>query len=395
MSFLDQAINSYLTKVKQGQKTGKALDKIKKLLEQKIKSVFEGEKEIPVNFGGQTKYWFLLEYITHTDNLNSLPELVKFKDRTLGTAYVTKNFMPAIMYLSERYLDKIRKRDISTIKNLLKENASEVKSYIKQGMGYELINNTRLFKTEIQSVRAISDISPKFGENTDDINLLHSDEQIYQDRTMYERTSEFTLEDLIDLKAKFERQRLAFFWLPGESFNKKTISGEKSKIPMYIGFFYSFLRANSFATYTEIAKECGDASVTGPSRDWLPHHLLEEPFKIDLTDLMTPVYFSKWTRDFLGLFDRKIRCYRKSCQNNEYRLIKEKKQILWEIYQFLCNPDAVHDNVNLSRKNISSLVIANNCFRLELEIKSNIEIGIHTNKSLYHLILINSISPNL
>jgi len=107
---------------------------------------------------------------------------------------------------------------------------------------------------------------------------------------------------------------------------------------------------------------------------------------------MRPVFFSEGVRESLGLFDRKTRCYRKSCQSSQYVLIKEKKHILWGIYEFLCNPDAVHDSVNLSKQNDCSLFVVNNTFCLSLELKSNLAIGIHTKKNLYHLICINSIS---
>jgi len=218
MITLEQAIQSYFKKYKQGQETGNTLDVIKDSLERKIKNVFEGEKKIPVNFGGKTRYLFLLEYLANQDTESGLPELVKFRDKSLGSAFVTKEFQSAIVFLVKRYFIKIERFDISTIENLLNQNNSILKKYIKQGMGYELINNPLLFKKEIESIRA----DPDFIFNFENEKLsLKSDIQISQDSKMYERASEFTIDDLIDFKSKIERQKDSLFWIPGNLFNKK------------------------------------------------------------------------------------------------------------------------------------------------------------------------------
>ncbi len=51
----------------------------------------------------------------------------------------------------------------------------------------------------------------------------------------------------------FSWQKEAFFWRPGEYYQEKKLDANR---PVYIAFFYSWLRKCSSMTYGDIFKDC-------------------------------------------------------------------------------------------------------------------------------------------
>lgn len=376
---LKEYIEQYKTNLMYSKSTIEILAKIKNNLGEKIEDIFSGEKEVSGILQHKTKYRFRLEYFDNPEKQNLLPDLVSYE----GT---TKDFKPAIEILIDYYLNKIEQVDFQTI-NLFTNNDSEKrKNYIKKGMGLQLMNKDVLFKKEIQNIRTIQDKTL----NTESDEYLLSDIQRIQDSKEFE-INEYAIEDLIDFKNNFEDQNKAFFWIPGKSYKGKMLNGEKSGIAVYIAYFYSFLRKNSQATNTDIAREAGGVQVSGPSRDWMPNYELERPFLVSMENFMQPVFFSEESRKVVGLYDSPTRCYKGACNNVKYAKIKKIKKILWDIYELLCNPDYIHDHIKLAGNNILSDLSTDNNICLEVKLTTNKDIGLHLKKNFYILLYIESI----
>ena len=304
-----------------------------------------------------------------------LPDSVSYKGSTKG-------FSLAIEILIDYYFNKIEQFDSQTINIFTNNDSEKRRNYIKKGMGFQLMNKDILFKREIENIRAIQDKTL----NTENDEYTSSDTQRAQDYRLFEIT-EYAIEDLIDFKNNIEDQNKAFFWIPGELYKGKMLNGEKSSIAVYIAYFYSFLRKNSYATNTDIAREASGAQVSGPSRDWIPNYELERPFLVSMENFMQPVFFSEDSRKVVGLYDRKTRCYQGTYNNDKYTKIKKKKRVLWDIYELLCNPDYIHDHIKLAGENIISDLSTDNNICLELELTMNEDIGLPCFQKVPYVIL--------
>ena len=82
-----------------------------------------------------------------------MPELIKFKDYTLGQDLITKEFAPAICLLADKYLKKIENFDLATIKAFQENNTLKLKSYIILGMGYEINSEKSPFQKRLSAGR--------------------------------------------------------------------------------------------------------------------------------------------------------------------------------------------------------------------------------------------------
>lgn len=380
---LKEYIEQYKTNLMYSKSTIEILAKIKNSLRKKIEDIFSGEKEVSGILEHKTKYRFRLEYFYNSKKQNLLPDIVSYE----GTS---KDFKLAIEILLNYYFNKIEQVDSQTINLFTNNDSKKRKNYIKKGMGLQLMNKDVLFKKEIQNIRTIQDETL----NIEGDEYTLSDKQRGQDSKEFE-INEYVMEDLIDFKNNIEdqikNQNKAFFWIPGKLYKGKILNGEKSDKAVYIAYFYSFLRKNSYATYTDIAREAGGAQVSGPSRDWVPNYELERPFLVSMANFMQPVFFSEESRNIVGLSDRSIRCYQGTYNNDKYTKIKKKKKILWDIYELLCNPDYIHDHIKLAGKNIISDLSTDNNICLELELTTNKDIGLHLKKNCYILLHIKSI----
>ena len=376
---LKEYIEQYKTNLMYSKSTIEILAKIRNNLRKKIEYVFMGEKKVSGILQHKTKYRFRFEYFYNSKKQNLLPDIVSYE----GTS---KDFKLAIEILLNYYFNKIEEVDSQTI-NLFTNNDSEKrKNYIKKGMGLQLMNKDVLFKKEIQNIRTIQDeiLNIEGGEYS------LSDIQRIQDSKEFE-INEYAIEDLIDFRNNIEDQNKAFFWMPGELYKGKMLNGVKSDKAVYIAYFYSFLRKNSFATNTDIAREAGGVQVSGPSRDWIPNYKLERPFLVSMENFIQPVFFSEESRKVVGLYDRKARCCQGPYNNDKYTKITKKKKILWDIYELLCNPDYIHDHIKLAGKNMISDLSTDNNICLELELTTNKDIGLHLKKNFYILLYIKSI----
>ncbi len=143
----------------------------------------------------------------------------------------------------------------------------------------------------------------------------------------------------LDDRNRFEFQQDAMFWMPGterfwdSSLEKHVGTPEK---PLFIAFFYTWLKQCSGEISKNIAKELKVSE--GTLSRWSPHILLRFPF-LDADEPIFPVYFNYESRQKIGLYDTNIRVYRKTCYASEDKaptdpLLKRKK-ILWEIYEFV------------------------------------------------------------
>jgi len=376
---LKEYIEQYKTNLMYSKSTIEILDKIKNNLRKKIEDIFSGEKEVSGILQHKTKYRFRLEYFDNRKKQNLLPDIVSYED-------TSKDFKLAIEILIDYYFNKIEQVDSQTINLFTNSDSEKRKNYIKKGMGLQLMNKDVLFKKEIQNIRTIQDETL----NIEGGQYTLSDIQRIQDSKEFE-INEYAIEDLIDFKNNIEDQNKAFFWIPGELYKGKKLNGEKSGKAVYIAYFYSFLRKNSYATNTDIAREAGGAQVSGPSRDWIPNDELKRPFLVNMEDFMQPVFFSEESRKVVGLHDRKARCYQGTYNNDKYTKIKKKKKILWDIYELLCNPDYIHDHIKLAGKNIISDLSTDNNICIELELTTNKDIGLHLKKNCYILLHIKSI----
>ena len=377
---LKKRIEQYQNDRMSSKPTGEILAEIKENLRKKIEDAFRGEREIHSTIKHKRKYRFKLENLKEQE---SLPALVSYGESS-------KAFSPAIEILLNNYYDKIKRFDPQIISTFTNNDPEKQKNYIKGGMGLQLMNKDDLFKKEIENIRTIQDEIL----NIEGDKYALSDRQRIQDNEEFE-INEYVMEDLIDFKNNIEdqikNQNKAFFWIPGELYKGKMLNGEKSDKAVYIAYFYSFLRKNSYATYTDIATEAGGAQVSGPSRDWVPNYELERPFLVSMANFMQPVFFSKESREIVGLSDRSTRCYQGTCNNDKYTKIKKKKKILWDIYELLCNPDYIHDHIKLAGENIISDLSTDNNICLELELTTNKDIGLHLKKNCYILLHIKSI----
>jgi hypothetical protein len=180
------------------------------------------------------------------------------------------------------------------------------------------------------------------------------------------------IRDLIDNKK--DQQKSCFFWVPGQPLNGCTATESFNLYPIYIGFFYSWLRSCSHASKVEISKEIG-VSVSAITRDWLPDDALATHFlsaSFCLNDNVYPVIFSPAALNQIGLFDRKIRCYKKRIYNGgPYNEIWVRKLALWTVYELMLHPDLA-DVIHISRfENLGQ----NDALIFDFEIISSEEAG--------------------
>ena len=195
------------------------------------------------------------------------------------------------------------------------------------------------------------------------------------------------------IESKRENQEHAFFWVPGQPLNEKLPEDVFHLFPVYIGFFYSWLRRCSKATNVAISREIG-VSVSAVTRDWKPDddlgiHFTETSFNIN--DGIYPVVFSNTTLRQLGLKERKIRCYKKRVYKGEdYNEILARKQALWTVYELMVNPDlADFIFISVSEKPETGAGFLKK-LNLDFEIVSSEEAGLDDNPQNL-LIRINSI----
>ena len=377
---LKDYIEQYKTNLMCSKSTIKILAAIRNNIRKNIEDSFPGEDKIFAILQHKTKYTFKLEYFDTSKKQNLLPDIVSYGE-------TSKDFKIAINILIDYYFNKIEQFDTQTINIFTNNDSEKQKNYIKKGMGLQLMNKDDLFKKEIQSIRTVRDETLS---SEGDVYLLSDIQRIQASEEF--QINEYVMEDLIDFKTNIENQiknqKTAFFWIPGELYKGENLNGKKAGIAVYIAYFYSFLRKNSYATNTDIAREAGGAQVSAPSRDWIPNYELERPFLVNMEDFMQSVFFSEESRKVVGLYDSKARCYRGTYNNGNYTEIKKKKKILWDIYELLCNPDYIHDYIKLAGNN--DLSIDNNIC-LELELTTNKDIGLHLKKNFYILLHIKSI----
>jgi hypothetical protein len=347
------------------------LEQIRAYLKEAIENTFRGEKVIYF----QRYYIFKLEYMTSQEQKNNgIPTFVSYKNDI-------RNFNSAIDLLLDYYCNKIRKIEEKTIRELARNIPKGLKDYIKYGMALQLMNREELFKTTIKNAVTI----PDERENNEGDTYRITDKQRAKTSMIFENY-EYSIEDLYDLKINIENQKEAFFWIPGMAYNGKIIKAKKA---VYIAFFYSFLRENSFATYTEIGREAGGLSATAPSRDWLPHRVLESPFKVNMRDIIYPVFFSEESRGALGIYDRKVSRYQGACDSHWYKKIEKKKNMMWNVYKYLLNIDFIHDHLKLEKGTID--LPSDDGFSLYLELSTTHDLGLRLNKQPHGILLIKSI----
>ena len=375
---LKEYIEQYKTNLMYSKSTIEILAKIKNNLREKIENIFSGEKEVSGILQHKTKYRFRLEYFDNPEKQNLLPDIVSYEG-------ASRDFKLAIEILINYYFNKIEQVNSQIINLFTNSDSEKRKNYIKKGMGFQLMNKDVLFKKEIQNIRTIQDKTL----NIEGGEYILSDIQRIQDSKEFE-INEYAIEDLIDFKNNIEDQNEAFFWIPGELYKGKKLNGEKSGQAVYIAYFYSFLRKNSYAKNKDVALECR-VDDRGPSNSWIPHYELERPFLASMKNFMQPVFFSEESRKIIGLYDKKTRCYQGAYNNDNYTKIKKKKKILWDIYELLCNPDYIHDHIKLAGNNIIADLPTDNNICLELELTTNKDIGLHLKKNFYILLHIKSI----
>ncbi len=143
----------------------------------------------------------------------------------------------------------------------------------------------------------------------------------------------------LDDRNRYEFQQDALFWMPGTqrfwngSLEEHVGTPEK---PLFIAFFYTWLKQCSGEVPKNIAKELKVSE--GTLSRWNPHILLRFPF-LDADEPIFPVYFNYESRQKIGLYDTNIRVCKKPCYASEDKAtidpFMKRKKILWKIYEFV------------------------------------------------------------
>ncbi len=332
------------------------------------------------------------------DQPNSLPDEIEFHG-------IRKDFSEALEALFREMLLKTKEKHEGTI-GALKGSEDDRKKWIRGTLRMVLVN--KVFNKEIQDWRSLEarvDRRIEAWKRTDDwenIELGQREEaetrkreeiretidspkgitvvplevkkegregRYFEDRQDTLSLKEFWEQHFEDLKDEgptvdtIEWQHEAFFWRPGEELQGKTLTGKKSDRGVYLAFFYSWLRRCSHASFDEIAEET-DVATTTVSRDWKPHADLEEPFPDPFDDTVGwldeifeyPVYFHSDARASIGMYDSKISRYRRKDYNEQgkyYPPILRRKEILWNIYGLLLDPEKIRGIQNYYDRKVS------------------------------------------
>ena len=184
-----------------------------------------------------------------------------------------------------------------------------------------------------------------------------------------------------DLAEKhFGFQKDVFFWLPGQSINGLRASEISDKNPVYLGFFYSWLKQSSHYTASDIANIL-NVSASAISRDWKPGDIFAKAFATGnfyAEDGIYPVAFTQASRAALGLFDRKIRCFKKKDYDGaSYKEVFDRKKIIWSIYEVMRSADIV-DQIESAFVNAHYAEISKDGHAIKFKLISNEELGILT-----------------
>jgi hypothetical protein len=182
------------------------------------------------------------------------------------------------------------------------------------------------------------------------------------------------------LKILIDQQNQCLF---GNQIEPYTFIQTDDQKTICVGFFYSWLRKCSGASYTEIAAE-SKVSVSAVTRDWKPEDTLlqffpDGSFHADYG--IYPVSLSSAMRGHIGLFEKVIR------NNKAYRVDKGNHQVyvskclLWDIYLFIMAQGQL-DCSGFQIQDIGTANQWNTALRneFEYEIVSNRELGIHEDK---------------
>jgi len=288
---------------------------LEELLAQEIFEAVKNLKKAYAKLKGNRTITFYLK----SDKNPPYPDKVQYQD-------IIKDFWEVFDHLLDKFIKMIDEgNDIS----VWKQDKDKRKNFIRSWLGFKLHNC--VFKLQIKKKNKFIFKSIDEPPKDDEGNALPTplDKQI---------AKEYFDIDPIPLSTEeynnnIQDQKEAFFWIPGNTFKNKHLTGDRSKRAVYIGYFYAWLRNKSGAEFKEIAKEIGvDRSAFNR---WTPHFMLEQPFQKE-TNFIS-VYFDKPARDNIGLSDDNIRCYRGKCLNNSYEPVKNIKENLWKLYDFLRN----------------------------------------------------------
>jgi hypothetical protein len=127
-------------------------------------------------------------------------------------------------------------------------------------------------------------------------------------------------------------QKNAFFWKPGDLFKGQELTDEK---PMTIAYFFRWLRVCSGAKVDEIATEVNVNPATVGRWKMNTSEYFKPLFPEQTKYILSPVYFSKDSIEYLGLYHQDIRSFQQDISNALYQKVKEKKDLLWGVYGFI------------------------------------------------------------
>jgi hypothetical protein len=231
-------------------------------------------------------------------------------------------------------------------------------------------------------------------QNDFEESTIVSQENLYV-KEKYLKFSSLSIKQRDQIDNHLSRQHAAFFWRPGLPLHGYRVKDIGHLRPIYIAFFYSWLRSNSKAKKSEIADEIG-VSVSAVTRDWLPDRILKDSFNkgnYSIDDGVYPVIFSPNALKQLGLFNRKVRCYNKMIfQGDEYNEILSRKQSLWTVYSLMLEPDLADMIFDKSSRLLGTKKKPFYKFNFDFNIASAEEIGVGKDpKELY--IYVHSFRP--
>jgi hypothetical protein len=182
------------------------------------------------------------------------------------------------------------------------------------------------------------------------------------------------------IKSIIDRQSYSLF---GKGTEPLAFVQPGDKKTVCIGFFYSWLRKCSGASYTEISSE-SQVSVSTVSRDWKPEAEMLKYFQDGCFHAdygIYPVFLGPMMRGHIGLYEKAIRNNKTYPADNASNLVFVSKRLLWDIYQFIM-AQGQFDCFGLQIQGVGAPIKQIQVLKdkFDYQIISNRELGIHEDK---------------